>query len=288
MVKSMTAYGHTEIRVEWGELSCELRSVNHRYLELSMRLPGELRALEPKLREILSARLKRGKVDCTIRFKSNDNQTDTLNLNKPVITSLINAHQQIQKILGGDTPLKPLDILKWPGVVAEGEKNLEPVQTATINLLNETLNDFIDTRQREGEKLKAEILQRCEAIEAIQISVNQYRPQMMARLRDRLQTKLDEISAEIDPQRLEQELVFAAQKLDVTEELDRLKAHVEEVKEVLNRDEAIGRRLDFLMQELNREANTLGSKSYDTETSKNSVDLKVLIEQIREQVQNIE
>lgn len=288
MVKSMTAYGHTEIRLEWGELSCELRSVNHRYLELSMRLPGELRALEPKLREILSARLKRGKVDCTIRLKSNDNQTNALNLNKPAIASLINAHQEIQQILSSDTQLKPLDILKWPGIVVEGEKDLEPIQAATIDLLNTTLNDFIETRQREGEKLKAAILQRCEGIEKIQISVNKYRPQMMVRLRDRLQTKLDEMSAEVDPQRLEQELVFAAQKLDVTEELDRLKAHIEEVKAVLNRDEAIGRRLDFLMQELNREANTLGSKSYDTETSKNSVDLKVLIEQMREQVQNIE
>ena len=288
MVKSMTAYGHTEIRLEWGELSCELRSVNHRYLELSMRLPGELRALEPKLREILSARLKRGKVDCTIRLKSNDNQTNALNLNKPAIASLINAHQEIQQILSSDTQLKPLDILKWPGIVVEGEKDLEPIQAATIDLLNTTLNDFIETRQREGEKLKAAILQRCEGIEKIQISVNKYRPQMMVRLRDRLQTKLDEMSAEVDPQRLEQELVFAAQKLDVTEELDRLKAHIEEVKAVLKRDEAIGRRLDFLMQELNREANTLGSKSYDTETSKNSVDLKVLIEQMREQVQNIE
>ena len=169
--------------------------------------------------------------------------------------------------------------------VSNTKKHFYAIGVSYLNADLKTRGDFsLSLTQKDSLTLEA----KREGIEEIQVSVNKYRPQMMARLRDRLQTKLDEMSAEVDPQRLEQELVFAAQKLDVTEELDRLKAHIEEVKAVLNRDEAIGRRLDFLMQELNREANTLGSKSYDTETSKNSVDLKVLIEQMREQVQNIE
>ncbi|MCG8383430.1 MAG: YicC family protein [Gammaproteobacteria bacterium] len=288
MVKSMTAYGRQEIRTQWGELSCELRSVNHRYLEVSTRLPEELKALEARLRELVSKQIKRGKIDCTFRFKASGERIGHLNLNEAAVTDLIDTYRQLQQRLSSDRQLNPLDVLKWPGAVVEQEQDIEQLHTAAIQLLEGALKDLIDTRQREGEKLKALILQRCEGIEAVRQSVSTDIPQIMQRLRERLQARLDELSVEPDSQRLEQELAFSTQKMDVAEELDRLKAHVEEVKAVLNRKEPIGRRLDFLMQELNREANTLGSKSYDSETTKKSVELKVLVEQMREQIQNIE
>jgi len=287
MIKSMTAFGRREVSGESGQLVCELRAVNHRYLELFIRLPDELRALEMSAREKIGKKLKRGKIECTLRYKPSDTVGD-IEIDDQLTTAVLNACEQINSKLPAQTPVSAIEVLRWPGVVSQQERDFGPVQKAAMQLLDETLADFVATREREGQLTEKMILDRCESIAVIVAEQRTHRPTVMQRLRDRLQQKLDELSVEPDQQRLEQELVFAAQKLDVDEELDRLEAHITEVKKVLRRDEPVGRRLDFLMQELNREANTLGSKSQDAATTSSSVDLKVLIEQMREQVQNIE
>ncbi len=287
MIKSMTAFGHREANGEWGKLVCELRAVNHRYLELFVRLPDELRSLEMSVREKVGKKIKRGKVECTLRYKPSDLVGD-IEVNQQIAASLLNACEQIAGKIPNPAPVPVLDVLRWPGVVSQQERDTGTVQKAAITLIEETLADFIATREREGALTEKMILDRCTTIDGIVVDQRQHRPTIVQRLQERLQQKLDELSVEPDQQRLEQELVYAAQKLDVDEELDRLEAHITEVKKVLKRDEPVGRRLDFLMQELNREANTLGSKSQDVATTGSSVDLKVLIEQMREQVQNIE
>ncbi len=287
MIKSMTAFGRREVNGESGQLVCELRAVNHRYLELFVRLPDDLRALEMSVREKIGKKLKRGKVECTLRYKPSEIVGD-IEINDQLTAAVLSACEQIDSKLSNQAPISAIEILRWPGVVSQRERDFDPVQKAAMELLDETLADFVATREREGQLIEKMILDRCESIAKIVAEQRTHRPMVMQRLRDRLQQKLDELTVEPDQQRLEQELVFAAQKLDVDEELDRLEAHITEVNKVLRRDEPVGRRLDFLMQELNREANTLGSKSQDATTTGSSVDLKVLIEQMREQVQNVE
>ena len=287
MIRSMTAFGRTEASGEWGQLVCELRAVNHRYLEVFIRLPDELRALEMSAREKIGKKLKRGKIECTMRYKPSEMISD-IEVNEDMATALFAACDKVNGKLANPAAVSAIDVLRWPGVVSQQERDFGPVQSAAIELIDNTLTDFIATREREGAAIEQMIVERCETIAKIVVEQREHRPKIVQRLQEKLQQKLDELSVEPDQQRLEQELVFAAQKLDVEEELDRLEAHIAEVRNVLKRNEPIGRRLDFLMQELNREANTLGSKSQDIATTGSSVDLKVLIEQMREQVQNIE
>jgi uncharacterized protein (TIGR00255 family) len=288
MIRSMTAFARKENQGEWGALQLELRSVNHRYLEVSPRLPEELRVLETKLRERIAQRLGRGKVDCNVRYQAPQSGAEGIKLNLDLVKQLAHASREIDNILYNAAPINSLEVLRWPGVLETAGVDEEQLQEALLALLDQALEEMNDNREREGEKLQAIILQRCDAIEEVVAQVKQRLPEVLANLRKRLEDRLGELKQELDPTRLEQEMVLQAQKLDVDEEMDRLATHIAEVRRVLKGNEPVGRRLDFLMQELNREANTLGSKSADSETTKASVELKVLIEQMREQIQNIE
>ena len=289
MLKSMTAYGRKEATGEWGTLTWEIRSVNHRYLDVSLRMPEELRAIEPEVRELLAERLKRGKLEVGLRLRGNDEVPGELQIRHDLARQVIDACQNlIDNEMRSHAPVDPMDVLRWPGVVGLPEPDYKPVQQAALDLLGDALTDFIDSRSREGEKIAGMLTRRCDEITDIVAQVRERRPQVLEKLREKWAARISEIDVQVDPQRLEQEVVFAAQKLDVDEELDRLDAHVAELHNVLKRKEPVGRRLDFLIQEFNREANTLGSKSADAQTTGLSVDLKVLIEQMREQVQNVE
>jgi len=288
MVYSMTAFARAESRQEWGELTWEVRSVNHRYLESFFRLPEELRALETKCRELAGKKLKRGKLDCQLRYKRIISGQQNLQLNEDLAKQVIHLCHELDTHLSGASSISAMQVLRWPDVVREPELEIDSISSAALKLFEETLDELAAMRAGEGGRLKTMLLQRCDGIEKIIPTVRENRPQVLAAIREKLNQRLSEITEKPDMERLEQELVFQAQKLDVDEELDRLESHLEEVRAVLNRDEPVGRRLDFLMQEFNREANTLGSKSAHVETTRASVDLKVLIEQMREQVQNIE
>ncbi len=288
MICSMTSFSRRESRDELGELVCELRSVNHRYLELFVRLPEELRALEPLVRERVAARLGRGKVDCLFRFVPSKSATAGVAVNQRFAQQIIDAAGEVGHLLHESVPPRAMDILRWPGVLETEEVDLTPVHQKAAQLLDETLDGLIESRRREGGRLAELITQRCGAMREEVTKVKQLMPQLLVSLRDRLRARLAELTAELDEGRIEQEMVLLTQRLDVDEEMDRLQTHLDEVEAVLARDEPVGRRLDFLMQELNREANTLGSKSNDVEMTRVSVELKVLIEQMREQIQNIE
>jgi len=284
----MTAFARQEISEEWGSLTLELRSVNHRYLDVSFRLPEELRALETKLREQIQKRLSRGKVDCQIRYQPAQLSSDEMKLDISVVTQLASAVEEVGQFFPDQRAVGPLEVLRWPGVLQMPEVDAEVLHAAAMKLLDQALDEMIRAREREGSKLKDVIEQRCDGIAKIVIQMRELIPEIKQSWREKLLARLEEIKSNVDETRLEQEMVFMAQKIDVEEELDRLGTHVEEVKRVLQQKKPVGRRLDFLMQELNREANTLGSKSIDARTGTASVDLKVLIEQMREQVQNIE
>lgn len=288
MVRSMTAFARQELVKDWGTLTLELRSVNHRYLDVSLRMPEDFRSLEPKIREKISDRLARGKVDVGLRFSRNEISNGDIILDKELIEQISNASREIDHILYNPEAVSSLDILRWPGVIKTPELDSTELKSALFELLELTLADMLDGRGREGEKLAALIQQRCQSISEVIVNVKKRLPEIMQTWREKLLKRIQDASVEVDESRLEQELVIIAQKTDVDEELDRLTTHIAEVERVLKDQKPIGRRLDFLMQELNREANTLGSKSIDTETTKASVDLKVLIEQMREQIQNIE
>ena len=288
MVYSMTGFARAESREAWGELVWEVRSVNHRYLEAFFRMPEELRAFEVKCRDLAAKKLKRGKIDCQLRFKKQLSEQQSLQMDKGLAKQVIHLCHEIEADLPQTSSLNALNILRWPGVVKEPELEMGAVGSAVLASFGEALDELVSMRGGEGERLKELLLQRCEAIDGIVKTVRENRPQVIEAIRDKLNKRLRELTEKPDMDRLEQELVFQAQKLDVDEELDRLESHLVEVRDVLKRNEPIGRRLDFLMQELNREVNTLGSKSSHVETTRASVDLKVLIEQMREQVQNIE
>ncbi|MGB0468351.1 MAG: YicC/YloC family endoribonuclease [Pontibacterium sp.] len=289
MTRSMTAFARQEAEYSWGSLVWEVRSVNHRYLEPHLRLPESLRDLEGSLREQLRKKLSRGKVECTLRFHP-EAQTQQLTVNNEFAKELIAAADQISALsLSGNTqPLNPLDVLRWPGVLQDAKTDMDQVKAEALKLFAVALDDLIAGRGREGIELNNLIEQRLAAIAGIVIEVRAKLPQILQAQRDNLRARLDELKDELDEGRLEQEMVLLAQKADVDEEMDRLNTHVQEVRRVLKQKGPIGRRLDFLMQELNREANTLSSKSIVAETTQNAVELKVLIEQMREQIQNIE
>lgn len=287
-MRSMTAYGRREIELASGVMTCEMRSVNHRYLELSIRVPEEMRSIEPKLRELIGKRLKRGKVDVGVRYQPVASESVGLTIDRELARQVVDAATDISTLTENMAPVDPLRVLAWPGVVATPVNDADGLRTDGLSLVSDTLDDFIAAREREGEKTHAMLAERIDGIEKIVAEVRKIRPSVNARLKDKLVARLAEIDATADPSRIEQELVFAAHKLDVDEELDRLDAHVSETRDIFQRSEPVGRRLDFLIQEFNREANTLSSKAADSDTTGFSVELKVLIEQMREQVQNIE
>jgi uncharacterized protein (TIGR00255 family) len=262
--------------------------MNHRYLDSTLRLPEMLRALEPIVRERIHDALSRGKLECNLKLQSGTGVPAELFLNKPVVQRLLLLAAELEELMGPGTGLRPVDVLSWPGVVGEAEPDLDKIQAVTLAGLDAALAELIATRQREGERIAQLLSQRCDSMAAQIRQVRLRRPEVVARLREKLLARLADLALEPDTQRLEQEMVIMAQRLDVEEELDRLDAHLAEISNVLQRSEPIGRRLDFLMQELNREANTLSAKSADTETTRAAVELKVLIEQMREQIQNIE
>ena len=288
MARSMTAFARQELVKDWGTLTLELRSVNHRYLDVSMRMPEDFRNLEPKIREKISAKLARGKVDVGLKFSRTEAAAGDLLIDMDLIQQISNASREIDHILYNPAQVSSLELLRWPGVIKTPEVDSAELSGALFELLDVTLNDMLEGREREGEKLADLIQQRCQSISEVIVNVKKRLPEIMKIWREKLLTRIQDASVEVDESRLQQELVILAQKTDVDEELDRLTTHVTEVERVLKDKKPIGRRLDFLMQELNREANTLGSKSIDTETTKASVDLKVFIEQMREQIQNIE
>ncbi len=284
----MTAFARQERDTPWGVFTWELRSVNHRYLEISPRLPEDLRGLEGAVRDRLNAALGRGKVECLLRYRPAADGSGELVLNRPLIEALEAAMRELEQALPVSAAISPLDLLRWPGVVEAASLDMEQVSAAALTGLAAAVEELVETRRREGDKLKTLIEQRCDGIAAAVEQARGRLPEVTARLREKLHARLAEVRAELDPARVEQEIVLLSQRLDVEEEMDRLTAHIVEVRRVLEQPEPVGRRLDFLMQELNREANTLGSKSADVETTRIAVELKVLIEQMREQVQNIE
>ncbi len=285
----MTGFARRERQGPWGTLACELRSVNHRYLELSLRLPDDLRSLEGDARQLLGATLKRGKVEAGIYLRGTTAASTTVEINRPLIEQLLRRAAEVSALAGAaSAPMSPLDILRWPGAIRDADRDPSPVLAETISLLRETIGDLNDARAREGGRLRELLRQRCELLAQQVAAVRTRLPEVSARLRAKVAERVAQLGVQVDPERLEQELVLIAYKMDVQEELDRLGSHIDETLQALDSKEPAGRRLDFLMQELNREANTLSSKSQDMETTRAAVDIKVLIEQMREQVQNVE
>ena len=287
MIRSMTAFAACERAATGGQLACELRSVNHRFHELTVRAPEELRAIEPALRERGAQKVSRGKVDLVLRFRPVAGSRGELRLNQALLDQLAEAAQGAQGRFPG-LRTEFTELLRYPGVVEEEALDQAGLQADALALLDETLAEFVAAREREGAKLAAVMRERIDGIERITGQVRDWLPEIRAALRAKLDGKLADLKLPLDPGRLEQEVVLNLQKIDVDEELDRLASHVAEARRVLGLPEAVGRRLDFLMQEFNREANTLGSKSVDSRTTQAAVELKVLIEQLREQVQNLE
>ncbi|MCG7915264.1 YicC/YloC family endoribonuclease [Candidatus Thiodiazotropha endoloripes] len=288
MISSMTAFAREEYRGELGNMSWEIRSVNHRYLEAFLRLPEELRALEPNIRERLNNRLGRGKLDVSLKYKAGTSGDASLCINQRLVEQLIDVDQQLADMIELDPSMRSGDLLRWPGVLEEEERDYTPVKAQAMQLLETALDSLIDNRLREGERLGEIIGLRCDALASEVGRVRGLMPDVLESVRSRIKDRLNEVMEELDESRVEQEMVLLAQRLDVDEELDRLETHIEEVRRVLESDEPIGRRLDFLMQELNREANTLTSKSNSVDVTRSAVEMKVLIEQMREQVQNLE
>ena len=288
MARSMTAFARQEVAKDWGSMTLELRSVNHRYLDVSLRLPEDFRNSESKIREKISAKLARGKVDVSLRFSRTETSGGEIIIDKELVQQVANASREIDHILYNPNAVSSLEILRWPGVIQTPELDSSELTSVLFELLDATLDELTEGRAREGEKLAELIQQRCQSISSVIDDVKKRLPEIMQAWREKLLKRIHDASVEVDENRVEQELVILAQKTDVDEELDRLVTHVTEVERVLKDQKPIGRRLDFLMQELNREANTLGSKSIDTDTTKASVDLKVFIEQMREQIQNVE
>ncbi|GAB3231168.1 YicC/YloC family endoribonuclease [Pseudaeromonas pectinilytica] len=286
MIHSMTGYARKEFKGDWGTAVWEIRSVNQRYLETYLRLPEQLRGLEPILRERFRKHLERGKVECNLRFESQTN-AGQLQVNEALAEQLIDSALWVID-RAGQGQLNPLDVLRWPGVMAAPEQDMDELNTRLLAGFDEVLGLFIESRQSEGDKLKVLIEQRLDGIQVEVTKVRALMPQILDWQRQRLVDRLAEAKLELESTRVEQEIILLAQRIDVAEELDRLGMHITETHKILKKGGACGRRLDFMMQEFNRESNTLGSKSINAETTQSAVELKVLIEQMREQIQNIE
>ncbi len=285
---SMTAFARESVETGQGALTVEIRAVNHRYLDCSFRLPESLRNLEGKLRQQAAVKLARGKVECAFRLQPLAAQLPALEINQEQLRRVVEAATLVTRALPQSQPLNPLEVLQFPGVCSAAEADEEALQAHAAALFDRALDSLVDNRAREGAKLATMIRERLVQVEAETAATSALLPELKAQQRNRLLARLAELQVEVDGPRLEQELVYLAQKADVDEELDRLQTHVEEVRRTLDQGGPCGRRLDFLMQELNREANTLSSKSIASSSTHSAVQLKVLIEQMREQIQNIE
>lgn len=289
MPRSMTGFAHREAKLSWGTVIWEVRSVNHRYLEPGFRLPEDFREMEPALRDALRKTLQRGKIEASLSVQFEQENDTELGVNFHKVGQLANAVQQIRAQLGDQAALiNPLELLKWPGVMQKQELERDVMHAAVLEVFNEALALLIEHRDREGAELAQHILQRLDSVSAQVAAVRARLPEILHSQREKLQAKIAALQIDLDAERLEQEIALLAQKADVDEELDRLDTHVIEVKRTLEQTDSVGRRLDFLMQELNREANTLSSKAIVADTTQAAVELKVLIEQMREQIQNIE
>jgi uncharacterized protein (TIGR00255 family) len=288
MIYSMTGYATVSDDLALGTLGIEVRSVNHRYLDIQFRLPDELRSFEPAMREAIAARLSRGKVECRMSLSKSPASTVALSLNTALLDQLVELDRRVRVRLPDAASLTVSDVIRWPGIVEAEALSMERLREQTQSLLDRGLSEFTDSRAREGDKLKQLLLDRVSRMEQLVERVKPRIPQLVTAYQERLAARLKDAMAELDEDRIRQELVLFAAKVDVEEELSRLATHLAETRRILQQGGAVGKRLDFLMQELNRESNTLGSKSVDIEVSQASVELKVLIEQMREQVQNIE
>ena len=287
MIYSMTAFARLEIKKEWGDAVWEIRSVNQRYLENFFRLPEQFRGLENALREKLRQNLTRGKIECSLRIDNKKQVAAELNLNKELANQVIQSLQWI-KSQAGEGEINLTDVLRYPGVVEAAEQDLDAISQDLLTAFDELLVEFIAMRGREGEKLQAIIQQRLDGITVEAEKVRSQMPAVLQWQRERLLQRFEEAKIQLDPQRVEQEMILLAQRVDVAEELDRLQMHVKETNNILKKGGAVGRKLDFMMQELNRESNTLASKSINADITASAVELKVLIEQMREQIQNLE
>ncbi len=288
MIASMTGYAVMSREIVHGSLTLELRSVNNRYLDIQFRLPDEFRLLEPAMRELLNTQLKRGKIDCRLAFMPHASIDLPQQLNEQLLNKLLELNNAVKSTLSDAKSLTVADILRWPGILKSDIVSTPELHEACMELLQATLNEFIATRVREGEKLKNALLERLRQLRQLTTALSPRIPILLANFQEKLITRLQEAKIDYNDDRLRQELTLFASKIDIDEELSRLQTHLDEVEHTLLKGGCVGKRLDFLMQELNREANTIGSKSVDVEVSKISVELKVLIEQMREQVQNIE
>jgi uncharacterized protein (TIGR00255 family) len=289
MIRSMTAFASAELTLDGWLFSWEIRSVNHRYLDVAIRLPDAFRFLESETRTRIGTYLRRGRVECSLTWKKSEQDENRLLVHQNYVKQLLKAAREIETLSGNSlAPFTALEILKWPGALHEPETDRERWVPQILDLLITSLEQTIRVRETEGRQLASLIEERCRRIKE-QIAVTRLRiPEVLRCIRQKIQQRLVELSANPDHERLEQEMVYLTQKLDVTEELDRLDTHIDEILRMMQQSEPVGRRLDFLVQELNREANTLGSKSADTETTRAAVEIKVFIEQIREQTQNLE
>ena len=287
MIYSMTAFARLEVKKDWGDAVWEIRSVNQRYLENFFRLPEQFRGLENKLREKLRQSLTRGKIECSLRIETKKQTNAELNLNKELANQVIQSLQWI-KAQAGEGEINLTDVLRYPGVVEAQEQDLDAISQDLLTAFDDLLTDFIAMRGREGEKLNDIIQQRLDAIAVEADKVRSQMPAVLQWQRERLLQRFEDAQVNLDPQRVEQEMILLAQRVDVAEELDRLQMHVKETTNILKKGGAVGRKLDFMMQELNRESNTLASKSINADITASAVELKVLIEQMREQIQNLE
>ena len=287
MIQSMTAYARIEHKAQWGTASWEIRSVNQRYLETYLRLPEQFRSFEPVLRDRLRKRLNRGKIEVNLRYELADNSSNELQLNQDLAKQLLSAANWLKQE-SGQGELSLTDVLRWPGVLSAAEQDMDSVGADLMIAFDSAIDQFIEARGREGEAIKDMLLTRLDGVMEQVNVVREHMPTVMQYQRDKLTNRLADIAGELDPARIEQEMVLLAQKQDVAEEMDRLEAHVAEARRILKKGGSEGRRLDFMMQEFNRESNTLASKSISAEIISAAVELKVLIEQMREQIQNVE
>ena len=288
MLHSMTGFARETVDADIGALTWEIRAVNHRYLDVQFKIPDPMRAHEQAFRQAVSSSLNRGKVECALNFRRAFDQQAELQINRELVELIGTRIKEMSAALPATGAVNPFDVLRWPGVVEQAEIDAEPLLEAAMPLLQKALDSIRSMRASEGARIAEMLESRCADIESISQSVRARMPAVLEAARTKQRERLEKLDVAADPARLEMELALIAQKLDVDEELDRLDSHLTEIRDIVTRDEPVGRRLDFLMQELNREANTLGSKSNDTETTRASVELKVLVEQMREQIQNIE
>ena len=288
MLKSMTAFARQQFAAEWGNVTWEIKSVNQRFLEPNFRMPESFRHLEFELRNVLRQRLNRGKLDCTLRIEMNPKHAGRMKLDQEMAQQLLTAHEELQVLAQDNQSADLVQLMRWPGLLQQEEADTDTMEKDVKQAFSQAVDQLIEVRQREGEALAEIIEQRLNGISTEVAKVEKQMPEVIKWQRERVTNRFEEAKVELDSERLEQEMVFLAQKLDVAEELDRLNTHVTECLRLLKDKGPVGRRLDFLMQEFNREANTLGSKSINADITNSSVEIKVLIEQMREQVQNIE